>query len=179
MTTPAPIRYWHVLFEESGALRSVTEISGPGDAGWVIVEAPDEGTAKRKAYNLYCARKKKLAAARNHAQGKCCCGRSRDRKDPSGAWMKTCSVCAERHKVHSAAHLERRAAGVTDHQRDEPARVASNLARQRDRRGEIRLETLIEVRQQWIDSRNVALFGKWLQAEIASLTGADKNEAAA
>jgi hypothetical protein len=175
----APIRYWHVLFEESGALRSVTEIAGRGDAGWVIVEAPDENTAKRKAYNIYCARKKKLAVARNHAAGKCCCGRPQDRKHPNGKWMATCSTCATRHEVHRKNYQERRDAGVIDHERDEPARVASNLSRQRDRRGEIRLETLVEVRQQWIDSRNVALFGKWLQGEIALLTGANKNEAAA
>lgn len=179
MKTPAPVRYWHVLFEESGALRSVTEISGPADEGWVIVEAPDEGTAKRKAYNIYCARKKKLAKARLHAAGNCACGRKRDRKHPSGEWMLTCLVCAERHRVQSAAHLERKAQGVTDHQRDEPARVASNLSRQRDRRGEIRLETLVEVRQRWIDSRNVALFGQWLIAEIALLTGAEPSKGAA
>jgi hypothetical protein len=172
-------RYWRVDFTAAGAIARVTELVGPSHEDWVIVEAPDESTAKRKAYNLYCARKKKLAVQRNHAAGKCCCGRAQDRKRPTGTWMLTCSVCAARHEVHRSNYMERKVAGVTDHKRDETARVSSNLERQRDRRGEIRLETLIEVRNRWIEARNVALFGSWLLAEIATLTGADTGKGAA
>jgi len=89
--------------------------------------------------------------------------------------MLTCSVCAVRHEVHRRNSEARLAAGVTDHQRDESARVAANQNRQRDRRAELRLEVLVEVRNRWLASRNVSLFGHWLQSEIARLTGAESS----
>jgi hypothetical protein len=95
-------RYWRVVFTDAGALESVTEIEGPGDADWVIVEARTAEAARRKAHNLYCARKKKLAKQRHHAAGQCACGRDQDRKHPSGKWMLTCSTCAERQKVYNS-----------------------------------------------------------------------------
>lgn len=179
-------RYWQVQFTETGAIASVTEIRcGADRAGWVIVEAPDEPTARQRAYNLYCARKKAQAKARHRAVGECACGRKQDRKHPSGKPMLTCSVCAERQAVYNERSLERsqaaaKAAANDDAPvptgmaaRDEGARVAANLTRQRDRRAEIRLETLIDVRQQWIDSPNIQRFGKWLQGEIDRITGAN------
>lgn len=47
------------------------------------------------------------------------------------------------------------------------ARVQLNLQRQRDRRAEIRLETLIEARAEWRSARN---FASWLDREIEELT---------
>lgn len=180
VSSPPPVRYWRLVFSEGGALESIREIDGPRDASWVIIEAPDQKTAERRAFSIYCARKKKLAKERNHRAGNCACGRKQDRKHPSGEPMLVCSVCAERQKVYNDRLAARAASGAKAGApvRDEAARVAANLSRQRDRRGEIRLETLIEVRQQWIASRNVALFGKWLTAEIDRLTGADSGAAA-
>lgn len=45
-----------------------------------------------------------------------------------------------------------------------------NLERQRDRRGELRIEVLLEVRKHWQESLTVGHFTKWLEAEIATLT---------
>lgn len=182
MRTP-PIRYWRVDFDEAGAVSGVTEIDGPGHAGWTIVEAPDKERAQRVAIGIYCARKKKLSRERNYAAGNCACGRKNDRADQlhpkTGKPLLSCSTCSARHQVHLAGHRQRKAEGITDHQRDESARVAATQTRQRDRRGEIRLETLIEVQKAWIDTRTVGAFGQWLVREIARLTGADKNEVAA
>jgi len=55
-------------------------------------------------------------------------------------------------------------------ERDEAARVALNGQRQRDRRAEIRLETLLDVRTAWRDAPTVGRFGEWLRKEIESLT---------
>jgi len=174
-------RYWRVVFTDAGALESVTEIDGPGDADWVIVEARTAEAARRKAHNLYCARKKKLAKQRHHAAGQCACGRDQDRKHPSGKWMLTCSTCAERQKVYNDRSEERARKGIPPGTvvRDEQARVAANLTRSRDRRGEIRLETLIEVRAAWHKAPNVGAFGAWMKREIDALTGASSKEAAA
>jgi hypothetical protein len=99
--------------------------------------------------------------------------------------MLTCSVCAERSLVYNERSQQRaKAAAKTPANddapvatgmaaRDEGARVAANLTRQRDRKAEIRLETLIEVRSQWIDAPNIQRFGKWLQGEIDRITGAN------
>jgi hypothetical protein len=169
-------RYWRVEFAADGAISGITEVYGPGHEDWVIVEAPDQERAQRAALGIYCARKKKLARERNYAAGNCACGRKNNRADQlhpkTGKPLLSCSTCSARHQVHLAGHRQRKAEGVTDHQRDESARVAATQTRQRDRRGEIRLETLLEVRDQWINQRNVALFGKWLIAEIETITGA-------
>jgi hypothetical protein len=170
------VKSWRVNFAANGSIASVVPLEGEQGTDWVIVQAPDEATAKRRAYNIYCARKKKLAKTRLHAAGNCCCGRKQDRKHPDGTPMLTCTVCAERHAAQSKACLERKAnPPAVPHVRDEQARVASNLERQRDRRAEIRLEVLIEVRDQWFKSRNVGLFSKWLERELQSLTSARKS----
>jgi hypothetical protein len=174
-------RYWRVVFTETGALESVTEVEGPDHAGWVIVEARSEEAARRKAYNIYCGRKKKLAKQRHHAAGQCVCGREQNRKHPSGKWMLTCSTCAERQKVYNDRTAERDRKGIPAGSvvRDEGARVAANLNRQRDRRGEIRLETLIEVRAAWQRVPNIGAFSAWMKQEIDLLTGAESRRESA
>ena len=95
--------------------------------------------------------------------------------------MLVCSVCSERQKACNERARNRRGNAANDDApsvtgvaaRDEGARVAANLTRQRDRKAEIRLETLIEVRSQWIDAPNIQRFGKWLQGEIDRITGAN------
>jgi hypothetical protein len=166
-------RYWRVIFSPEGRILDVEEIVfKDSQKDWIVVEAPDIQTAKRKAYNFYCARKKKLAKARNHAAGRCACGRDQDRFHPSGVRMLTCSVCAERQKGHhdrQYEQLKRQRRGeepLPPIQRDEEKRIASLQSRMRDRRAELRLETLLDVRKQWIASPNVGAFGKWLEREI-------------
>lgn len=172
-------KYWRVSFFADGRVNRVRAIKGPGHPRWVVVEAEDEEQAKRKAYNLYCARKKKERTTQCHAAGKCVCGRPQDRACGAGArkgqWAKTCSVCAERSHVYHENSKARPARTFEQSmaERDENARIASNLERQRDRRAEIRLETLVEVRTAWQESSTVGVFSKWLAMQIQALGKVD------
>jgi hypothetical protein len=166
------MKHWRVIFSPEGTVLDVVEIRfGDGRNDWLIVEAPTEQLARKRALGVYCARKKKLAKARNHAEGRCACGRKQDRKHPSGKPMLTCSTCAARQKGYTERHVARANADqVGQHQRDEGARIQKNLARQRDRRAEIRLETLIECRRAWELAPSVGRYRAWLLAEIEKLT---------
>jgi len=172
------LRYWRVSFFADGRVNRVRPIKGPGHARWIVVEAPTEEEAKRRAYNIYSARKKRERKKTLHAEGRCICGRPQDRLVEKGARKGekalTCSVCEERRhgyyenaKEHPGRTFEEAMA-----QRDEGARVASNLERQRDRRSEIRLETLIDVRNAWQNSGTIGVFSQWLKRQIESLTKA-------
>lgn len=170
-------RYWRVTFFPDGRVNRVRPIKGPGHSRWVVVEAEDEEQAKRKAYNLYCSRKKRERKTALHAAGKCICGRPQDRLVEKGARKGekalTCSVCEERrvgYCENAKAHPGRTFAQAMA-ERDESARIASNLERQRDRRAEIRLETLIDVRRAWQDAPNNGVFTAWLKQQIEQLTG--------
>lgn len=175
----AELGYWRVLFDAQGRITSVEQV-GSALPNVVIVRARDAAEAKHKAYNIYCARKKQLAKERLRASGKCCCGRPQDVPRPSGnGLMFTCATCQQRSKRWKANHEERKKnPPPTPHVRDEAARVASNLSRQRDRRAEIRLETLVEVREQWFANKSVGAFGQWLAGEIERATKANRVQAA-
>lgn len=172
-------RYWRVTFLPDGRVNRVRPIKSPGHSRWVVVEAEDEEHAKRKAYNIYCAKKKKERTEKCHAAGKCTCGRPQDRVVETGArkgqWAKTCSVCATRRHVYHENSKQHpgRSFEQSMKERDEPARIASNLDRQRDRRAEIRLETLIEVRKAWEASATIGIFTKWLAGQIVAMGKGD------
>jgi hypothetical protein len=167
MATP---RYWRVVFAESGAIESVTEIVGEHDADWIVVEGADQQEAERKALNRYFARKKRERIEQLHAQGQCRCGRAQDREGKV-----TCSVCAERRKADHQKAAER--AGAATPPRDEAARIEMFKGRLQERKQTTRLEVLLEVRQRWIDAPNVGRFGAWLTAEIAALSGSSTEAA--
>lgn len=167
--------FWRIHFGPHGGVERAERLSEPGsDCRWVIVEAETEAQALRKGRRLYDAEKKRLAKARHYAEGRCRCGRPQDRAHPDGTPMLECSTCAERQKVYNERHQARRR-GELPPGRDEAARVETFQQRHRDRRAEIRLETLIAVRQAWMDCPTVAKFGQWLASEIRALT---ENEAA-
>jgi hypothetical protein len=163
------VRYWRVTFAADGTVEGVTEIDGAGAADWLVVRAETEELARRKGYNIYCARKKKARIAQLYAEGRCRCGRAQDIEG-----QVSCTVCIERSKGWRAQHKsnqERKAEGLPAEPRDEAARIASFQTRSRDRKSEIRLETLLEVRRWWIEARNVGLFGARLQKEIQACMG--------
>lgn len=173
-------RYWRVTFFPDGRVNKVRPIKGPGHSRWVVVEAEDEESAKRKGYNIYCARKKRERLAKLASESRCSCGRALDgatidRGPHRGAQHRRCATCRERAKLNWTPNYKQRVANGTNGsgvaERNEPARVELNLERQRDRRSEIRLETLIEVREQWITARNVGLYGQWLTREIEAIAG--------
>lgn len=170
------MRYWRVTFTEDGKLYTVREIEGPGHDEWIVVSAADEEQARTKAVRLYCSRKKRARTAALQAEGRCGCGRPLDGElvdvgRHKGKPHKRCATCRERTKtVWRPNHQARVADGTAGQgvaERDEGARMALNLQRQRDRRAEIRLETLIEARTEWRSARN---FASWLDREIEELT---------
>lgn len=157
------MRYWRVTFDAQGRPASVEPLEGPADADWVIVEAETAEAAHRRAVNLYAARKKRERIAQLHANGQCHCSRKQDRPG-----MLTCSVCSERRKVD---HQRRLQAGPAPRVRDEAARVASFQQRSRDRKREIRLEVLLEVRAWWQESAHTLEFLERLGKELLAAGG--------
>ncbi len=168
------MRYWRVTFAADGSIERVAELDGEGSADWCVVHAETQEAARRKAYNIYCARKKKARIAQLYAEGRCRCGRAQDI-----AGQVSCTVCIERSKGWRAQHesnLKRKAEGLPAEPRDEAARVASFQVRNRQRKTEVRLEVLLEVRRWWIEARNVGLFGARIQKEIQACMGVAEPE---
>lgn len=117
--------------------------------------------AAKLAMRVYSRIKKKEAGERLRANGQCRCGRKQDRPLPDGSgMMKTCSTCAELQKGYN------KKPGGTGIPRDEKARVQKNLSRQRDRRNEIRLETLVEVSNKFWELPSIKAWEKWLEEAI-------------
>lgn len=170
------MKWFKVSFGKSHAVKSCVEIEAPTEfmlgGRTVCLQASDESDAKKRAYNTYCAKKKKLSKDRNYAAGNCACGRKQDREreDGKGYW-KTCTVCMLRQDTYDAAY---RAKGLTPGRRkeephkvrDEAARVEKCQIRMRDRKSEMRLEILVEVQKQWQSSRTNGVFTAWLEREI-------------
>lgn len=160
-------RYWRITFKKDGSINQVREVKSPGHSRWIVVEAADEATAKQRAYNMYCARKKKEVRIRNHAQKKCTCGRPQDRTNGDGTLKKTCSVCAVRQAAWHADNYKRHQEGNFEPKvRDEAARIEKCKERVRDRKSEIRIEVLTEVRAAWQNSNTIGHFTAWLKQEI-------------
>lgn len=161
-------KWWKVTFlkGKEGRINSIEPCAAP-DAAWAVgggsmyVQAVNEDAARKVAYNFYCARKKKEAIKKKHDRGQCCCGRNRDRPHPAkpDEFLLTCTTCADRRH----AQYER---GPTFAPRDEAKRIQALQGRVRDRKNEIRLEVLCEVRKQWEMAPNVGAFTKWLKSQI-------------
>lgn len=118
--------------------------------------------ASKLAMRVYSRIKKKEAGARLRANGQCRCGRKQDRKHPDGSMMRTCLACSEMQKGYVKTSRE----ATVRKPRDEKARVEKNLARQRDRRNEIRLETLVEVNAKFWELPSIKAWEKWLEDAI-------------
>ncbi len=146
---------------------------------FVQAESPVEAAKKaRQFYNTYCRERKQAASKRNDAAGNCACGRKKDRPHPSGGFWKRCAVCAARHAVHVERYEARKAAGAPPAQRDEQARTALCSVRVRDRKAEMRLETLLEVQRAWEGASNNQAFTRWLREELAKALAPRTAEAA-
>lgn len=173
------MRYWRVIFRKDGSIAGVEPLVRLQGEDWVIVQALNEQAAKRAALSLYAVGKKTLARERLYAAGHCACGRKQDRVNPrrkDGALSKLCRVCAERGKVHQSNHAKRIAEGTVGQgmaERDEAARLGKQASRARDRRAELRLEVLLEVRERWVKLKQLP-FGAWLERELATLTATKK-----
>lgn len=154
-----------ILFDDAGSIATCEEVKLPVESDrHMYVFAPDEASARKQAYNTYCAKKKAEAKVRKQAQGRCPCGRAQDRESPKGGMYKTCMVCAHRQTIYNARTNARH--NGTPAVRDEQARLDANASRQRDRRGEITLEVLLRVKKAWESSSNIGQFTAWLRKQI-------------
>lgn len=157
-------RYWRVVFTADGKAEGATEIEGPGDAEWVVVSASSVEEALQRGVRRYACLKKKKRIARLYAEGKCSCGRVQDRPG-----CKTCSVCEEHRKRyrHPPADGQPRV-------RDEGARVLAFQETNRNRKQEVRIEVLLEVRKWWRDAPHTEAFIAKLAGEIEAAGGRDR-----
>ena len=181
--------HWAVFFTGEGKLKSAERIAGKlqdGSAGFVV-EADDQEEAVRLARPLWMAysreyARKKTAERRKRfdAEGRCRCGRPRNVQDPKrpGEVMRTCDVCQERSK----STLERyRSRGTkTDSEvaaKGQALRLEHSAQRTRNRRAELRLETLLEVRAM-AEKLKPGEFRVWLHREVQRCVAAGVKGAA-
>lgn len=165
------MKYWAVAFDATGKVLAVQQakfVLPDATVEHVVVRAESEPEARKLGYNLYCARKKREAKKRKYANGQCVCGRKQDRQKPNGNMFKVCSVCKERaDQVYRPQHEQRVKDGTVGQiPRDEAARVAACSQRVRDRKAEMRLEVLLEVRKAWQNSNTTGQFTKWLSEQV-------------
>ncbi len=159
------IHWWKVTFLQGreGKINSIERCDAPEACrvgNTILVQAADEDGARKIAYNFYCSRKKKEAIQKKRARGQCACGRTRDRKNPdTGEDFLTCSVC-------SARRQQQYVRGPATEPRDEAKRIQAMQGRVRDRKNELRLEVLVEVRKAFMELKTVGQFGQWLKQQI-------------
>lgn len=151
---------WYRVTVSAYGVKSVERVSSAAEncSRVYYVQATtksEAAVAGKVAFNAYCAARVRQRRAALAEKGLCNCGRTRDTKR-----FTLCAVCRERQRDHRRRNPGKGA--VTGRPRDEAARVAANKVRQRDRRKEIRLETLLAVRE----AHGRPRFTEWLDREI-------------
>lgn len=162
------MKWFKVELHSDGSVKAATETNEAFQVSKRVFvlqaeSAVDAAKRAREIYNRVCADRVKADRARRKAEGKCACGRPRNRPHPLGGTYQNCAVCAARIE---ACRENARQRPVTQ-PRNEHAKAAACTARVRDRKQEMRLEVLTEVKQAWEDSRNNQAFTRWLSAELA------------
>lgn len=158
------------------------ETDSEGNETVFIVSAETAAEALREASRQYARLCTKRKRARMHAAGLCSCGRKSDVPKPQGGFRKKCSVCVTRDREQwrpkARENQRRQLEGLPKIPRDESARVVVMQERQRDRRSELRIETLLEVQRQWQSARTNGHFTRWLDEQIKECTNASTSKAA-
>jgi hypothetical protein len=162
-------QWFRVLVDANGKAVDCKPVSAEGDekGGVFYFLATSAGAAARLATKSHEARLLAARRARHHAEGRCKCGRPRDRKNPAGGLFLVCSGCDERHQVHE----ERRKARKRGEEVPPLDRREVLQERKRSELDSSRLATLIEV-QRTADRfrRDPRAFANWLIKEIEALT---------
>ncbi len=161
--------WFRVCFDDKGRPVSAIECEPPSE-GFSIeyVFAKNQSAALSAAVREYARRKTADRRAALKQEGRCRCGRRRNSE------FSLCDVCRERgkqnngvYKRHTQEDGKRTRERIAPYvQRDEKARVEKNLERQRDRRNELRLEALLEVRAAFAKTPTMGAFAAWLAEEI-------------
>ncbi len=160
------MNWYRVTIGETGKPLSIAKCAAPEDEQTVVyVQASSEKDAWGLALAAYNRERVKQQRAQRKAEGRCRCGRVRDCQ-----WQK-CRVCRERENVAKRESKNQPGPKV----RSEEQRIASLKDRHRERRAELRVETLLQVREAWVKSANLRQFEAWLyEATSAALAGEDK-----
>ena len=166
---------WYRVRVSQHGVKDVEEVSRREEDGsrvyYVQASSKTEVAQRGKdAYNAYCREKVRARREQLANANRCTCGRERNI-----AGRKKCSVCIERARNFRKRHPGKRAR--TGQPRDEGARVAANLVRQRDRQNEIRLETLLEARARF-SALSEREFARWLDQQIDKASAPKTTEAA-
>lgn len=158
--------WFRIELDEKGQLISSKQVDSDnhqrGDGRSVFYfSRPTKEIAEVAAYREYHRLRQTARRAIYKAQGKCKCGRARDKETPEQRAFATCPGCRA---LHGPQHLRAsaRAKGLPV---PPPVGKAVQFA---DRRNEEKLELLQEVQEQFLRS-TMGVFGKWLQAEIEKL----------
>jgi hypothetical protein len=140
---------------------------GSAELGVFYVLAESAKAAAQQAINAHAARLLAARRARYDAEGLCKCGRKRDRPNPTGGLFKVCSGCATRHAVHEERKRKRDRGEVVA-----PLDRRAVLQERKQTEAEtLRLDVLQECRDAWRKHSTVGGYTRWLENEIAKLTG--------
>lgn len=158
-------RTWYrVVVDEHGKAvdcRSVG-VEGTAQLGVYFELAESAERAKKQASRSHCAQLLAARRARYHAEGRCKCGRKRDRLP-----LLACSGCAARHAVHE----ERKAARDRGEEVPKLDRRVVLQERKQSEADAIRLQVLEEARDAWRRHSTVGSYTRWLEGEIQKLAG--------
>lgn len=174
-------KHWfRVELDGNGKLISCAVVAEPADPahGLFFFKATTSERASRLAYNAHHTKLLNARRAQYAKEGRCRCGRLRDRKDGP-----RCMVCIQRQSADNA----RRALRKKGIKVPKPDRRESIAARRNEEREAVRLETLrqaptveiadllldllAEVSRAWVHARNNKEFTEWLKTKRESITG--------
>lgn len=175
-----PTIWWRIELGSGGAVASVTAVETAEKSTSTVfyVQAETEDSARyagRAAFNAYMRDFATKRRARLKASGKCpWCGLDSDR----GAG-KRCTLCVERDARYRQRERDKtaglpvpklnRMAAITERRDRENREVAEKAVLSAS--AQIRLDTLREVQNAWLDNRTVGAFSAWLNGEIEKLAG--------
>lgn len=163
--------WWRVELNSTGKILSVRQVEAveANTKTVVYVQATHEIDARtlgRQAYNTYQRNLLNERRSRMKQEGRCRCGA----RLTEGDGFLTCARCRGLSRVYESRANDKKAGKpVAPLDRRE-----THAARRRSEEEELRLEILGEVRDQWRNHPTVGGFTRWLEGEIAKLTGIRK-----
>jgi len=156
--------WFRVELDSKGKVLSCAQVAkaAEGESGGVFFfQALDGKSAAEKAYREYHRLRMAARRARYAAEGRCKCGRNRDKETPEQRAFRCCPACRALRSPQEQRSAARRK-GLT------PVPPPSKAEHFVSRRNEEKLELLKEVQDKFLRS-GMRVFGLWLQEEIEKL----------
>jgi len=156
--------WFRVELDSKGKVLSCAQVAkaAEGESGGVFfLRAADGKSAAERAYRQYHRLRTTARRERYAEEGKCRCGRSRDKETPQSRAFRTCPACraVDLARHERATALQR---GLT------VVAMPTKAEHFVSRRNEEKLELLKEVQDKFLRS-GMRVFGLWLQEEIEKL----------